>query len=76
MKMPKVILTLQNKEPEEIQVEEFDLKTDFYDYVLGNVKDPNGNLIQGVLIGNKRYVRLIDVVDIDVVEEVEQEEEV
>lgn len=74
--MPKVILTLQNKEPEEIHVEEFDLKTDFYDYVLGNVKDPNGNLIQGVLIGNKRYVRLIDVVDIDVVDEVEQEEEV
>lgn len=57
---------LQGKEPEAIEVEEFNLKTEYYDYVLGNIKDPHGNLIQGVMIGDNRYVRIIDVVDIRV----------
>lgn len=63
-----VRIQLQGKEPETIEVEEFDLKSDYYDYVLGNVKDPHGNLIQGVMIGDNRYVRIIDVVDISVKE--------
>lgn len=65
---------LQGKEPEAIEVEKFDLKTDYYDYVLGNIKDPHGNLIQGVMIGDNRYVRIIDVVDIRVEEREELEE--
>ncbi|MGV3085032.1 hypothetical protein [Enterococcus dispar] len=64
--MKKVTLQIQNKDPEEIVVDEFDLQRDYYDFVLGNVKDPNGNLVQGVLIGPNRYVRIIDVVDIKV----------
>nr|DAY95602.1 MAG TPA: hypothetical protein [Caudoviricetes sp.] len=65
--MKKVIIKLQGSlESEELIVDDFDLKKDYYDYVLGNVKDPNGNLVQGVLIGSNRYVRIIDVVDIKV----------
>lgn len=70
-----VKIQLQGKEPETIEVEEFNLKTDYYDYVLGNVKDPHGNLIQGVMIGDNRYVRIIDVVDIRV-DDIPEEEEV
>lgn len=62
----KITLQLQGKEPEEIITDEFDLAKDYFDYVLGNVKDPNSNLVQGVLIGPNRYVRIIDVVDIKV----------
>lgn len=62
----KVIVQLQGKEPEEIIVENYNLSTDYFDFVLGNVKDPNNNLVQGVLIGPNRYVRIIDVVDIKV----------
>lgn len=69
-----VKIQLQGKEPETIEVEEFNLKSDYYDYVLGNVKDPHGNLIQGVMIGNNRYVRIIDVVDIYVEDAPEKEE--
>lgn len=70
-----VKIQLQGKEPETIEVEDFNLKSDYYDYVLGNVKDPHGNLIQGVMIGDNRYVRIIDVVDIRV-EDIPEEEEV
>lgn len=69
-----VKIQMQGKEPETIEVEEFNLKSDYYDYVLGNVKDPHGNLIQGVMIGNNRYVRIIDVVDIYVEDAPEKEE--
>jgi len=62
----KVTITMQNKEPEEILVDEFNLKTDYYDYVLGNVKDANGNQVQGVMIGENKYVRLLEVVEIKV----------
>lgn len=62
----KITLQLQGKEPEEIIVDDYDLSKDYFDYVLGNVKDPNNNLVQGVLIGPNRYVRIIDVVDIKV----------
>lgn len=65
--MKKVTIKLQGSpDTEEILVDNFDLKEDYYDYVLGNVKDPNGNLVQGVMIGSNRYVRIIDVVDIKV----------
>ncbi|MGF2169122.1 hypothetical protein ACQUEQ_11970 [Enterococcus casseliflavus] len=70
-----VKIQMQGKEPEVIEVEDFNLKSDYYDYVVGSVKDPHGNLIQGVMIGDKRYVRIIDVVDIRV-EDVPEEEEV
>lgn len=63
-----VKIQMQGKEPELIEVEDFNLKSDYYDYVLGTVKDPHGNLIQGVMIGDNRYVRIIDVVDIRVEE--------
>lgn len=69
-----VKIQLQGKEPETIEVEDFNLKSDYYDYVLGNVKDPHGNLIQGVMIGDNRYVRIIDVVDIRVDDALEEEE--
>lgn len=70
-----VKIQMQGKEPEVIEVEDFNLKSDYYDYVLGTVKDPHGNLIQGVMIGDNRYVRIIDVVDIRV-EDTPKEEEV
>lgn len=62
----KITLQLQGKDPEEIIVDDYNLSKDYFDYVLGNVKDPNNNLVQGVLIGPNRYVRIIDVVDIKV----------
>lgn len=64
--MKKITLQLQGKDIEEIIVDEFDLKKDYFDFVMGNVKDPNDNLVQGVMIGANRYVRIIDVVDIKV----------
>lgn len=70
----KITLQLQGKDPEEIIVDDYDLSKDCFDYVLGNVKDPNNNMVQGVLIGPNRYVRIIDVVDIRV-EDVESSED-
>lgn len=56
---------MQN-EPLEIMVDDFDLKADYYDYLTGKIKDSNGNIIPGVLIGENNYIRLIDVVEIKV----------
>lgn len=56
---------MQN-EPLEIMVDDFNLKTDYYDYLTGENKDSNGNIIPGVLIGKNNYIRLIDVVEIKV----------
>lgn len=56
---------MQN-EPLEIIVDEFNLKEDYYDYLTGKIKDSNGNIIPGVLIGENNYIRLIDVVEIKV----------
>lgn len=65
--MKKVIVKLQmQNEPLEITVDDFDLKTDYYDYLTGKIKDSNGNVIPGVLIGKNNYIRLIDVVEIKV----------
>lgn len=65
MKKITVKLQMQN-EPLEIMVDDFDLKTDYYDYLTGKIKDSNGNIIPGVLIGENNYIRLIDVVEIKV----------
>ncbi len=65
MKKITVKLQMQN-EPLEIMVDDFDLKTDYYDYLTGKIKDSNGNVIPGVLIGENNYIRLIDVVEIKV----------
>ena len=65
MKKVTVKLQMQN-EPLEIIVDDFDLKTDYYDYLTGKIKDSNGNVIPGVLIGENNYIRLIDVVEIKV----------
>ncbi|WP_171300167.1 hypothetical protein [Enterococcus cecorum] len=65
MKKITVKLQMQN-EPLEIMVDDFDLKTDYYDYLTGKTKDSNGNIIPGVLIGENNYIRLIDVVEIKV----------
>ena len=65
MKKVTVKLQMQN-EPLEIKVDDFDLKTDYYDYLTGKIKDSNGNIIPGVLIGENNYIRLIDVVKIKV----------
>lgn len=65
MKKITVKLQMQN-EPLEITVDDFDLKTDYYDYLTGKIKDSNGNIIPGVLIGENNYIRLIDVVEIKV----------
>lgn len=56
---------MQN-EPLEIMVDDFNLKNDYYDYLTGKIKDSNGNVIPGVLIGKNNYIRLIDVVEIKV----------
>lgn len=64
----KVTLKMQGQEPEEIIVDKFDLKKDYYDYVLGNIKDANGNQVQGVIIGDSKYVRILEVVEIKVEE--------
>ena len=69
MKKVTVKLQMQN-EPLEIMANDFDLKTDYYDYLTGKIKDSNGNVIPGVLIGENNYIRLIDVVEI-AVEDVE-----
>ena len=69
MKKITVKLQMQN-EPLEIMANDFDLKTDYYDYLTGKIKDSNGNVIPGVLIGENNYIRLIDVVEI-AVEDVE-----
>ncbi|HJF78407.1 MAG TPA: hypothetical protein K8U99_02125 [Enterococcus cecorum] len=69
MKKVTVKLQMQN-EPLEITTDDFDLKTDYYDYLTGKIKDSNGNIIPGVLIGENNYIRLIDVVEI-AVEDVE-----
>lgn len=65
MKKVTVKLQMQN-EPLEIMVDDFNLKTDYYDYLTGRIKDLNGNIIPGVLIGENNYIRLIDVVEIKV----------
>lgn len=65
MKKITVKLQMQN-EPLEIIVDEFNLKEDYYDYLTGKIKDSNGNIIPGVLIGENNYIRLIDVVEIKV----------
>lgn len=65
MKKVTVKLQMQN-EPLEIMADDFDLKTDYYDYLTGKIKDSNGNVIPGVLIGENNYIRLIDVVEIKV----------
>lgn len=65
MKKVTVKLQMQN-EPLEITVDDFNLKTDYYDYLTGEIKDSNGNIIPGVLIGENNYIRLIDVVEIKV----------
>lgn len=65
MKKITVKLQMQN-EPLEITVDDFDLKNDYYDYLTGEIKDSNGNVIPGVLIGENNYIRLIDVVEIKV----------
>lgn len=65
MKKITVKLQMQN-EPLEIMVDDFNLKADYYDYLTGEIKDPNGNIIPGVLIGENNYIRLIDVVEIKV----------
>lgn len=65
MKKVTVKLQMQN-EPLEIMVDSFNLKTDYYDYLTGKIKDSNGNIIPGVLIGENNYIRLIDVVEIKV----------
>lgn len=65
MKKVTVKLQMQN-EPLEIMVDDFDLKTDYYDYLTGEINDSNGNIIPGVLIGKNNYIRLIDVVEIKV----------
>lgn len=65
MKKVTVKLQMQN-EPLEIMVDDFNLKTDYYDYLTGKIKDSNGNIIPGVLIGENNYIRLIDVVEIKV----------
>lgn len=65
--MKKITVKLQmQSEPLEIMVDDFNLKTDYYDYLTGKIKDSNGNIIPGVLIGKNNYIRLIDVVEIKV----------
>ncbi len=75
----KVIITTQkvvnghsSEKQEEVIVEDFDLREDFYDYLSGVKKDPNGNAVMGGMIGANKYVRFAEVVDITVEEEKEQ----
>lgn len=70
----KVIITTQkvvdghsSERQEEVIVDDFDLREDFYDYLSGAKKDPNGNAVMGGMIGANKYVRFAEVVDISVI---------
>lgn len=75
----KVIITTQkvvdghsSERQEEVIVDDFDLREDFYDYLSGVKKDPNGNAVMGGMIGANKYVRFAEVVDITVEDTNEQ----
>lgn len=53
---------------ESVIVDDFDLREDYYDYLTGIKKDPNGNAVMGAMIGNVKYVRFSEVIDIHVEE--------
>lgn len=55
--------------------DDFDLFGDYYAYQIGVKTDPNGNAVQGAMIGPSNYVRFVDVIDISVEEVVEEIEE-
>ncbi|WP_313627500.1 hypothetical protein [Enterococcus italicus] len=46
----------------------FDLRSDYYDYLTGTKAGANGNAVPGAMIGENTYVRFADVIDIEVVE--------
>lgn len=46
----------------------FDLRSDYYDYLTGIKSGSNGNAVPGAMIGENTYVRFADVIDIEVVE--------
>lgn len=75
----KVIITTQkvvdghsSERQEEVIVDDFGLREDFYDYLSGVKKDPNGNAVMGGMIGANKYVRFAEVVDITVEDTNEQ----
>lgn len=51
---------------ESVIVDDFDLREDYYDYLTGLKKDPNNNAVMGAMIGNEKYVRFSEVIDIKV----------
>lgn len=51
---------------ESVNVDDFDLREDYYDYLTGLKKDPNNNAVMGAMIGNEKYVRFSEVIDIQV----------
>ena len=55
--------------------DDFELYDDYYAYQIGAKTDPNGNAVQGAMIGPNHYVRFVDVIDISVEEMVTDEEE-
>lgn len=46
--------------------DDFELFDDYYAYQIGAKTDPNGNAVQGAMIGPNHYIRFVDVIDISV----------
>lgn len=63
----KVKLELQGKEPEIVEVESFDLQ-EAVRIINGFETNELGNPLQGFMVGDKKYVRALDVVNIDIIE--------
>lgn len=68
----KVVNGHSTETVEEVIVDNFNLREDFYDYLSGVKKDPNGNSVMGAMIGENKYVRFSEVVDISVEDMEEQ----
>lgn len=55
--------------------DDFELYDDYYSYQIGAKTDPNGNAVQGAMIGPNHYIRFVDVIDISVEEIATEAEE-
>lgn len=64
----KVKLELQGKDPEIVEVESFDLQ-EAVRIINGFETNELGNPLQGFMVGGNKYVRALDVVNIDIIED-------
>ncbi|MDA9472635.1 hypothetical protein [Enterococcus sp. 5H] len=69
----KVKLELQGKEPEIIEVESFDLQN-AVEIINGFKTNEQGNPLQGFMVGTDKYVRALEVVSIDIIQDGEADD--